>query len=58
MKITNFIYNTIIELVIIFCIIIWFICGCTIIIPLLWNMGGQDYWYITDFINDMRYNKI
>jgi hypothetical protein len=54
----NFIYNTIIEMAILVCILIWVLLACTIIIPLLWNLGMGDYFYIKDFIQNMRMNKI
>jgi hypothetical protein len=55
--IINFLYNTVIELVIAIYLFIWLIVGCTIIIPFIWNFEG-DYWDASYFIKDMRSNKM
>ena len=55
--IVNFLYNSILELVIFLSILIWFALGCTIVVPLLWNFE-LDYWNIKPFIKDIRSNKI
>ena len=55
--ITNFIYNIFIEFILLISILIWILLACTIVIPLLWNLDG-DYFYIKDFIENMRSNKL
>ena len=57
MKANNLLVSFIIESVIFVSILFWFLIGCTIIIPLLWNIEC-DYWNIKDFVEDMRLNKI
>ena len=58
MKITNFFYNTFIELYLALTLILWAIGACTLVIPFLWYVLGGDYFYIKDYIEDTRDNKI
>ncbi len=56
--IVNFIYNTIIDIVIIVCIIAWALVGLTIAVPIFWNLLGGSYFDIKDFIESIRSLKI
>lgn len=52
-------YNFIIDLVVFFSIVVWFVLALTIIIPFLWwYCGGGDYFYLGEFIEDMNDYKI
>lgn len=56
--INNFLYNAIIEIFIFIFMIIWFICGITLIIPIIAIGTGIDYFAFNEIINDIRLNKI
>jgi len=56
--INNFLYNSFLEILIFFIIVVWFIGACTIIIPFVCMIMGDDYFYLKPTIDNIRDNKI
>lgn len=57
--INTFLYNTLIELYILICLILWIVMGCTIVIPFVWNaIEGGGYFRLNDWIKTTREGKL
>ena len=55
--VVNYLYNTVLELVIFVMLLLWILGGCTILIPILVNID-MDYWDLRGTIESIRMNKI
>ncbi|SDT46756.1 hypothetical protein SAMN05192545_3907 [Maribacter dokdonensis] len=56
---TNILYNSIVELAILACVLLWLAGACTVFLPVIYyNIEGKSYFNIKDFIKRTREYKL